>query len=43
LTPPQTPTPALDLAAQPRLVAVGVQPPDLRCYDRLLAGGAHGA
>lgn len=43
LTPLPTPPPALDLAAQPRLAAVGVPPPDLRCYDRLLAGGAYGA
>lgn len=34
--PPVVPPPALDLTAQPHLVAVGTQALDLQCYDQLL-------
>jgi len=35
---PDTPIPALDVAEHPRL-GVRIAPPDLRCYDQLLAAG----
>jgi transposase len=36
LTHPEQPTGSIELASWPELVNVGIQPPDLQCYDRLL-------
>jgi hypothetical protein len=36
---PEQPHAPVDLTAHPELATVAEEPPDVRCYDQLLAGG----
>lgn len=36
---PETPLPPLDLTQHPELATIARHPPDVRCYEQLLAGG----